>query len=179
MKTREKKQEDLDALIEQFDKASAALFVGFNKLTVSKDQELREKLREVGAIYRVVKNTIVAKAIEGKPYESAKEKLVGMTAVATSEKDAVQLSKTLSKFIKDNSEIFSFKIGIVEGQVVDLKAVEEIANLPSREELISKIMFVINYQAQGLVTVLNAVPRNLAVVVQQIGDKKEGATSAE
>jgi large subunit ribosomal protein L10 len=93
------------------------------------------------------------------------------------------LSKTVSKFVKDNGDIYTFKAGIVEGKVVSLKQVEAIASLPSKEELISKLMFVINAQAQRIVTVINAVPRNLAVVVKLIGElpaeQKGGAKAAE
>jgi large subunit ribosomal protein L10 len=172
MKTREQKQKDLDALTEQFKNSNAALMIGFNKLTVSKDQELRNQLREIGAKYQVVKNKLAIKAIEGTPFEGATEHLKGTTGVAFAESDPVQLSKTLSKIVKDNGEILTFKVGIVEGKVVDLKQVEAIASLPSREELIAKIMFLINAQAQRLATVINAVPRNLAVVVKQVADQK-------
>jgi large subunit ribosomal protein L10 len=172
MKTREQKQNDLNALTERFQNSNTALVIGFNKLTVSKDQELRNKLREIGAKYQVVKNTIATKAVEGTSFEGASEHFKGMTGIAFHESDPVTLSKTLSKFVKDNGEIYSFKVGVVEGKVVDLKAVQDIASLPSREELISKIMFLINAQAQRIATVINAVPRNLAIVVKQIGDQK-------
>lgn len=174
MKTREQKQKDLNALTEQFQKAKAAMLVGFNKLTVPKDQELRNQLREAGITYEVVKNTLARKASEGTPFEQAAEHFKGVTAIALSEGDPVNLSKAISKFTKANPDIFSFKIGIVEGKVVELRDVEAIASLPPKEELISKIMFLINCQAQRLVTVLSAVPRNLAIVVKQIGDQKEG-----
>ena len=172
MKTRERKQEDLNALAQQFQNSNSALVIGFNKLTVSKDQELRDKLREIGANYQVVKNTIATKASAGTPFEQAQEHFKGVSAIAFHESDPVTLSKTLSKFVKDNGEVFTFKVGIVEGKVVDLKGVEAIANLPSREELIAKILFLVNANAQRLVTVINAVPRNLAVVIKQIGDQK-------
>jgi large subunit ribosomal protein L10 len=83
------------------------------------------------------------------------------------------LSKTVSKFIKENSDFYTFKAGVVDGKVVDLKQVEAIASLPSKEELISKLLYVLNAQAQRIVTVINAVPRDLAIVIKQIGDKKE------
>lgn len=175
MKTRKQKQEDLSALTEQFQNTNAAMVIGFNKLTVSKDQELRNQLREAGAKYKVVKNKLAIKAVEGTPFEGASEHFKGVTAVAFSETDPVQLSKTMSKIVKDNGDVFSFKVGIVEGKVVDLKAVEAIANLPSKEELIGKILFLLNANAQRLATVINAVPRNLAIVVKQIGDQKEAA----
>ncbi|MGH9941861.1 MAG: 50S ribosomal protein L10 [Pyrinomonadaceae bacterium] len=172
MKTREQKQKDLEALTQQFQAASAAMLLGFNKLTVAKDQEIRQHLREAGATYAVVKNTLARKAAEGTPFEQATEHFKGVTAVALSAGDPVTLSKAVAKFAKDNPDVFSFKAGVVEGRVVALKDVESIASLPSREVLISKIMFLINCQAQRLVTVISAVPRNLAVVVKQIGDQK-------
>ncbi|MDT7689918.1 MAG: large subunit ribosomal protein [Acidobacteriota bacterium] len=174
MKTREQKQKDLDALAEQFQAASVGMLVGFKKLTVAKDQELRRQLREVGARYSVVKNTLARKAAEGTPFEAATEHFKGVTALALGEGDPVQLSKAISKFAKDNPDIFTFKAGVVEGRVVALKDVEAIATLPSKEELISKILFLVNAQAQRLVTVISAVPRNLAIVVKQIGEQKGG-----
>ncbi|MGH9904277.1 MAG: 50S ribosomal protein L10 [Pyrinomonadaceae bacterium] len=172
MKTRARKQKDLEALTEQFKHAKAAIVVGFHGMTVAKDQELRNQLREAGVSYEVVKNTLARKAAEGTPLEQASAQFKGVTAIALSKTDPVNLSKAISKFTKANPEIFKFKAGVVEGKVVALKEVEAIASLPSREELISKFMFLINCQAQRLVTVLSAVPRNLAIVVRQIGDQK-------
>ncbi|HEX8491934.1 MAG TPA: 50S ribosomal protein L10 [Pyrinomonadaceae bacterium] len=178
MKTREQKQQDLNALTEQFQKATAAMLVGFNKLTVAKDQELRNQLREAGVSYEVVKNTLARKAAAGTPFEQAAEHFKGVTAIALSEGDPVNLSKAISKFTKANPDVFSFKVGIVEGKVVELRDVEAIASLPPKEELISKIMFLINCQAQRLVTVISAVPRNLAIVIKQIGEQKGGSEAA-
>jgi large subunit ribosomal protein L10 len=172
MKTREKKQKDLEALTEQFKNAKAAMLVGFKGMTVPKDQELRNQLREAGVTYEVVKNTLARKAAEGTDLEKAADQFKGVTAVALSQEDPVNLSKAIAKFAKANPEIFSFKAGVVEGKVVALKDVEAIASLPSKEELISKVMFLINCQAQRLVTVLSAVPRNLAIVIKQIGEQK-------
>jgi len=172
MKTKAQKQKDLEALTEQFQNAKAAMVVGFQKMTVSKDQELRNQLREAGVSYEVVKNTLARKAAEGTPFEAAQEHFKGVTAIALSGEDPVGLSKAISKFTKANPDIFTFKAGVVEGKVVALKDVEAIASLPSKEELISKVMFLINCQAQRLVTVISAVPRNLAVVIKLIGDQK-------
>jgi large subunit ribosomal protein L10 len=172
MKSKAKKQKDLEALTEQFKNAKAAMLVGFKGMTVPKDQELRNQLREAGVSYEVVKNTLARKAAAGTPLELATDQFKGVTAVALSQQDPVNLSKAISKFAKANPEIFSFKAGVVEGKVVALKDVEAIASLPSKEELISKVMFLINCQAQRLVTVLSAVPRNLAIVIKQIGEQK-------
>src|SRR5437660_3442805 len=173
MKTRKEKQKDLDALAEQFKNANAAMLVGFQKMTVAKDQELRRQLREAGVSYSVVKNTLARKAAAGTPLEPMSDQFKGVTAVALSAADPVALSKAISNFTKANPDIFSFKVGLVEGKVVELKEVEAIANLPSREELISKVLFLVNVQAQRLVTVIQAVPRNLAVVMDQVRAQKE------
>lgn len=173
MKTREQKQNDLNALTAELANSKSAMIVSFNKLTVNKDQEFRNQLREVGAKYQVVKNTIARLAVKGTPYEDASEHFKGVTGIVWTENDAVVLSKTVSKFIKDNADFFTFKAGVVDGKVIDLKQVEAIASLPSKEELISKLLYVINAQAQRIVTVINAVPRDLAVVIKQIGEKKE------
>ncbi len=178
MKTREQKQKDLEALTEQFQKATAAMLVGFQHMSVPKDQELRNALREAGVSYEVVKNTLARKAAVGTPFEQAADQFKGVTAVALSTGDPVTLSKAVSKFSKANPDVFTFKVGIVEGKVVALKDVDAIASLPPKEELISKIMFLINCQAQRIVTVLSAVPRNLAIVVKQIGDQKGGGEEA-
>ena len=172
MKTREQKQRDLEALAADFQQATAGMLVGFKNLTVAKDQELRRQLREAGAQYAVVKNTLARKAAEGTPFEGAAEHFKGVTALALAEGDPVQLSKAITKFAKDNPEVFSFKAGVVEGRVVALRDVEAIATLPSKEELIAKVMFLINAQAQRLATVISAVPRNLAVVVRQAAEQK-------
>jgi large subunit ribosomal protein L10 len=173
MKNKAQKQKSLDTLAEQFKNANSAAVVSFKKMTVSKDQELRRQLREAGISYSVVKNTLARKAAAGTPLEPAIDHFKGVTAVALSNTDPVGLSKAITKFAKANAEIFTFKAGIVEGKVVELRDVEEIASLPSREELLSKVLFLINCQAQRLVTVLQAVPRNLAVVIEQVRAQKE------
>jgi large subunit ribosomal protein L10 len=178
MKTKAQKQQDLEALTEQFQKATAAMLVGFQKLTVAKDQELRNQLREAGIRYEVVKNTLARKAAEGTPFAQAADHFKGVTALALSEGDPVNLSKAISKFTKANPDVFSFKVGIVEGKVVNIGDLETLASMPPKEVLISKIMFLINCQAQRIVTVLSAVPRNLAIVVKQIGEQKEGGETA-
>jgi large subunit ribosomal protein L10 len=173
MKTRAQKQEILDALTEQFSNSKSAMVVSFNKLSVSKDQEFRNQLRAAGANYRVVKNTLARRAINETPYEGMTEHFKGATGVAWTESDAVVLSKTVSKFVKDNADVFTFKVGMVDGKVVNLSQVQAIASLPSKEELMSKLLFVLNSGAQRIATVINAVPRNLAVVIKQIGEQKE------
>lgn len=172
MKNREQKQKDLVALTEELQNSKSAMLVGFKGLKVDKDQEFRNQLRSTGAKYKVVKNTLARIAVKGTPYEDATEHIKGVTAIAWSNDDGVILSKTVSKFVKENGEIYSFKAGIVDGKVVDFTQVQAIANLPSREELISKLLFLLNAPAQRLATVIKAVPQNLAVVVKQIAEQK-------
>lgn len=177
MKDKQQKQRDLDALARSMREAEAAIFVSFQKLTVDKDYALRKQLREAGLTYKVVKNTLARKAAAETPFDQVKEHFKGVTAVALTKDDPVGLSKTITKFAKENPEIFSFKVGIVEGKVVALKEVEAIANLPTKEVLISKLMFLLNCQAQRLATVISAVPQGLAVVIKQIGEQRSAASS--
>lgn len=180
MKSRETKQNDLNALTESLQKSKSAMVVSFTKLTVNKDIEFRNSLREAGAEYRVVKNTLARIAVKGTEFEQSTESFKGVTAIAWTENDPIVLSKAVSKFMKDNAEVYTFKSGVVEGRLVDINQLTTIANLPSKEELISKILFVLNAQAQRIVTVINAVPRDLAVVIKQIGDKAPaGSAPAE
>jgi large subunit ribosomal protein L10 len=173
MKTREQKQKDLNALTAQLNNSKSAMIVSFNKLTVNKDQELRNQLRDAGAKFQVVKNTLARRAVKGTQYEQAEEFFKGTTAIAWTENDPVVLSKTVSKFVKDNAALFTLKAGIVEGKIYNQAQIEAIASLPSKEELVAKILFVLNSPAQRLATVIKAVPQNLAIVVKQIGDQKE------
>jgi len=171
MKSKETKQKDLDALTASLASSKSAMVVSFKGVTVNKDQEFRNNLREAGAKYQVVKNTLARIAVKGTDFEQATDHFKGVTAIAWTENDPVILSKAISKFMKDNADTFTFKAGVVDGKLVDLTQLTTIANLPSKEELISKLLYVINAQAQGIVTVINAVPRDLAIVIKQIGEK--------
>ena len=171
MKTREKKQQDLIALKEELQNTGHAVMVSFQGLSVEKDGELRRALEASQLNYRVVKNTIGRIAVENTPLESLKDHFKGMTALAYSQNDPVGLAKVLSKFAKENPKL-TFKGGVVEGRAISVKDIDALASMPSKEELISKLMFLLNAPAQRLATVINAVPRNLAIVVKQIADKK-------
>lgn len=171
MKTKEQKEQNIASLKDDFKKSSHALVVSFEGLPVDKDWELRRALQAAQLNYRVVKNTLGRIAVEDTPLESLKDHFKGMTAVAYSENDPVGLAKVLSKFAKENSKL-TFKAGVVEGRAINVKDIEALATMPSKEELISKLMYVLNAPAQGLAVVLNGVARNLAVVVQQIAEKQ-------
>lgn len=166
MKKKAEKKKDLEALKQNLD-ASRNLFVtGFEKLTVAQDYELRKAVKAAGGDYQVVKNTIAGIASKGTVHEGALQNLVGMTSVAWTQSDPVALAKALTKYAKDNPA-FTFKAGVVEGRVVDVKSINALATMPSKEELYSKLLFLIQAPAQRLATVVNAVGRNLAVVIDQ------------
>lgn len=166
MKERQKKQEELDSLRGQLQDAQNVFVTGFEKLTVAQDFELRKAVRGAGGLYRVVKNTVAEKASAGTPSENVMKGLKGMTAVAFTTGDPVALAKALSDYAKANST-FTFKAGVVEGRVFNIGDIQALAYMPSKEEIFAKLLYVINAPAQQLVTALNGVGRNLAVVVDQ------------
>jgi large subunit ribosomal protein L10 len=172
MKTRKQKENDIAVLKEEFKSTGNALVVSYQGLTVEKDWQLRRALRDAEVNYRVVKNTLSRIAVEGTPLEPLKEHFVGMTAVAYSANDPVGLAKVLSNFAKDNAQL-TFKAGIVEGRVIKIKDIEALAKMPSKEELISRLMFLLNAPAQRMATVLIGVHRNLAIVINEIAKQKE------
>jgi len=177
MKTREQKQQEIAILKEELEKSSNALVVSFQGLTVEKDQQLRRQLREAQLHYRVVKNTLAQRAVEGTPLEGLRDHFVGPTAIAYSERDPVALAKVLSKFAKENAQ-FTFRAGVVEGRVISVKDIDALATLPSKGELISKIMFLINAQAQRLAVALAGTARNLAVLANEVAKQKESTEGA-
>ncbi len=166
MKKREDKKKDFEALREELEKASNLFVAGFGKLRVSQDFELRKVVRGAGGSYKVVKNTIAGKASEGTSSEQVLKDLKGMTSIAYTTGDPVALAKALTTYAKANPS-FTFKAGLVEGRAIDVKSIDDLANMPSREEVLAKLLFLINAPAQRLVTALSAVGRNLAVVVDQ------------
>jgi large subunit ribosomal protein L10 len=120
----------------------------------------------------VIKNTLAERAAKGTKAEQVLKDLAGVTSIAYTEGDPVALAKALSKYAKDNPE-FTFKAGLVEGRVISLKEIESLATMPSKEEIYSKLLFLLNSPAQRLVTAMNAVGRNLAVVVSQGVEQKK------
>lgn len=164
--TKAKKTEQVEKLSGKLSKAGSAVITTFSKLPVSKDDELRRLIRGTGAKYQVVKNTLAKRAAKGTKLEEALSGLAGVTSIAYTEGDPIALAKALSKFTKDNPEV-TVKAGVLDGKVLSVKEVEALATMPSKEEIYSKLLFLINAPAQRLVTVMNAVGRNLAVVVDQ------------
>jgi large subunit ribosomal protein L10 len=166
MKNRDDKRKDFEDLKKKIGENPNVFVTGFEKLTVSQDYELRKLIRQAGGQYKVVKNNVAQKAVEGTPAQPLMNDLKGMTSVAYTAGDPVALAKALTKYAKDNSQ-FTFKAGMVEGRVIDLSAISDLANMPSKEQIYAKLLFLVNASAQRLVTAINGVGRNLAVVVDQ------------
>lgn len=166
MKKKEDKKKDIDALRQDLEQSKNLFVTGYEKLRVDQDFELRKVVRGAGGKYRVIKNNLAEKASEGTPAGEVLKDLRGMTSLAYTTGDPVALAKALTAYAKTNPT-FTFKAGMVEGRVIDVKAINDLATMPSKEEIFSKLLYLINAPAQRLVTVMNAVGRNLAVVVDQ------------
>ena len=174
MKKREDKKKDAETLRKELE-ASKNLFVtGYEKLRVDQDFELRKVVRGAGGKYRVIKNNLAEKASEGTPAEQVLKDLRGMTSMAYTAGDPVALAKALTAYAKTNPT-FTFKAGVVEGRVIDVKAIGDLATMPSKEEIFAKLLYLINAPAQRLATVLNATGRDLAVVLGQGVEKEKFA----
>ena len=166
MKKRSEKQADLDRLKSELAKVSTVILTTFQGIKVDEDTKLRRAVQAAGGKYRVVKNTLAERAGAGTPAENLLKNLRGTNSIAYTETDPVALAKAITKIAKD-VPAFQFKAGVVEGRVVSIADIKQLANLPSRDELISKIMFLLNAPAQRIAVALNALPRNLAVTVNE------------
>ena len=171
---RNDKQTAISEFSEGIGKATNAFLIDFKGITVPQVTELRKQVRESGSDYVVVKNTLALIAVKDSPLVALREQFTGMTAVAYNTTDAVALAKALTKFAKDVPTV-QFKGALLNGQIVPAAEIQNIANLPSREELVSKLLFLMQSPIRGLVTVLSANIRNLAVVIDQIAKQKETA----
>jgi large subunit ribosomal protein L10 len=174
-----KKNEKVQVLAKELENSTTAIVGTFSKLTVAKDFELRRVIREAGGKYRVVKNKLAAVSGKGAKVEAALQGLKGVNSVAFTAGDPVALAKVFAKWAGDNAE-FQFKLGIVDGKLLSVNEVKALATMPGKEELFSKLLYLINAPAQRLVTVLNATGRDLAVVLGQGVEKEKfaGETAA-
>jgi large subunit ribosomal protein L10 len=169
--SRSKKTDLVEDYTNHLAAAPHAFLLGYQGITVTQDTELRAKVRENGGSYVVVKNRLALIAVDGKPLEGLKEHFVGPTAVAYSEDDPVSLAKALTDFAKDVPAI-QFKGGLLNGQQVAAEEIKDIANLPTREELIAKLLFLLQSPVTRLARTLAAVTRDFVVVLDQVAQKK-------
>jgi len=175
--SRSQKSDKVKKLAAELETSTSAIIGTFTGLTASKDFDLRKTVRAAGGSYHVVKNKLVARSAEGTKVEEALKGLKGVSSVAYTSGDPVALAKALSTWVKDNSE-FTFKLAIVDGKVLSVQEIGELATMPGKEEIFAKLLFLINAPAQRLATVINATGRDLAVVINQGVEKEKFGGSA-
>jgi large subunit ribosomal protein L10 len=175
--TKAKKAVQIDHLAHELEGSTSAIVGTFAKLTVSQDYELRKVVRGAGGRYRVLKNKLAARASKGTKVEQALQGLKGVSSVAYTSGDPVVLAKALSTWMVENAE-FTFKLGIVDGHVITVEEVKQLATMPSKETIFSKLLFLINAPAQRLATVINATGRDIAVVINQAVEQEKFAAAA-
>src|ERR1700730_3779429 len=174
--TKQKKKEMVERLSKELASSTTAIVGTFTKLSVAQDFELRKSVREAGGRYRVVKNKLASRAATGTKVEEALKNLKGVSSVAYTAGDPVSLAKAMSAWVEKNAE-FKFKVGIIEGRLISVEEIDALAKLPSKEELFSKLLYLINAPAQRLATVINATGRNVAVVINQAVEQSKFAAA--
>lgn len=163
---REDKKNEVERLKADLAKATTVFVMGFEKVPVSEDLELRRQVGAAGGHYRVVKNTLAKLGSQGTSAEEVLKALQGPTALAITEASPVALAKALTVYAKANPK-FTFRAGVVEGRVISLQDIAAIAILPSKNELLAKVLYLLASPARGIATTLQAVTRNLASVIDQ------------
>ena len=178
-KVTDKKRAIVQNLAKELKESKGIVLTNYRGLTVAKDTELRRELRAANVTYRVVKNTMLRLAAKEAGLEDFNEHLADTTALAFSAEDAVAPAKVICGFIKKNkledAGILTVKVGAVEGKVIDTKEVKALANLPSREELIAKLLGSMNAPIANTVGVMQGIIRQAVLVMAAVRDKKASA----
>ena len=170
----ELKQPIVQEISENIKDAQSVVVVDYRGLTVAEDTQLRKALREAGVSYKVYKNTLVNRAIAGTEFESLKESLEGPSAFAISKAPA----RILAKFAK-TAPALEIKAGVVEGTFYDANGMKAIANVPSREELLSKLLGSLQSPITNLARVLNQIAENGGAVATEAAPAEEAEAPAE
>ncbi|MGH9579411.1 MAG: 50S ribosomal protein L10 [Terriglobales bacterium] len=165
MKKKPEKHKDVEALKSDLARVSTVILTTFRGITVEEDTRLRRAVQSAGGQYRVVKNTLAERAGAGTPAEPLLKNLSGNNSIAYTATDPVALAKVLTRVAKE-VPAFRFRAGVLEGRVISIEEIQHLAQLPSREELLSKIMFLLQAPAQRIAAALAALPRNVAATVQ-------------
>lgn len=168
----EEKEKQVEVLREQLKDSKTLILSAFEGLKVSQDVELRRKMRSAGASYKVVKNSLLERAAKGTPAEPVAQDLRGTTSVARTEGDPVALAKLIVAYAKEHPA-FTFKAGIVEGRAISLESLKQIASIPSREALYAQIAGVVRATLQRTLSAVNALPRQIAFLVQEAEKKQK------
>lgn len=168
------RQKRVEELHKELAQVSTIILSTFQGIKVEEDTRLRRAVEAAGGSYQVVKNTLAERAAQGTAAEPLLKSLSGTNSIACTAADPVALAKALTKFAKD-VPAYQFRAGIVEGRVVSVVEIQQLASLPSKEELISKIMFLVQSPAQRLAGAAAAVARKLAVVMNEAVKEKKFA----
>jgi len=172
MLTRAEKEQQLTLLKSELGPAAGVFVVDFTGLTVAEVTELRRKVKEAEGKYLVVKNTLARIALTGSRNEAVSQLFVGPTAVAYTNKDVVALAKVLAEFAKGHEKL-TFRGALVEGQLLDAAGAKQVASMPSKQELVARLLFLLTSPMRRLVVALHWPVKSLAVTLKQIAEGKE------
>ena len=167
----------LEEISAQVEGAQCVLLVNYSGLTVAQDTQLRKELREAGVHYKVYKNTMMKRAFAGTAFESLTKDLDGTNAIAISKDDATAPARILCKFAK-NAKALELKAGVVEGTLYDTEALNELAKIPSRDELISKLLGSLQSPITNLARVLNQIAEKGGAAACEAAPAAEDAAEA-
>ena len=167
----------VQAIADDVKGAASVVLVDYRGLTVAQDTELRKQLREAGIVYKVCKNTMMKRAFEGTEFAGLDEHLEGPSALAISKDDATAPARILCKFAKD-AKALELKAGVVEGAVYDSAALSELAKIPSREELLSKLLGSLQSPITNLARVLNQIAEQGGAAACETAGAAEEAAEA-
>ena len=152
---------EVAVLKDTFSTATSAVVIEFKGLVVDKDTAFRKSVRESKAQYRVSKNTLLRLAVKDTSFEALGGSFKGSSAIATTSVDVIALAKAVNGFLKDNPAA-TFKAGVMDGKLIDAKQLQALAELPSREVLIAKLLYLMQYPISGLAVALDGIRKQKA-----------------
>jgi large subunit ribosomal protein L10 len=170
----EKKKSIVEELHDKFSRSKIVILTDYKGLDVAAVSDLRKKLNDVDVEFKVVKNSLLARASEDTDVALIKEDFKGPSAIALSYDDPVAPAKVMTEFA-DGNDKFEIKIGVMSGKRIDIKGIKALSSLPTREVLLSQVLSAMNGVPTSMVRVLNAVPQKLLYALQAIKEQKEAA----